>query len=93
MKRTFLDQKAKETLRKRVRGLRERLSAELTEEVKSEYQLDLPSDKAKLPEGRREKRARLEASLLERARMAPKAAKGKHQGRRLHRSTRLGEHL
>ena len=77
MKRTFLDQRAKEALRKGVRGLRERLIAELTEEVKSEYQLDLASDKAKLPAGWREKRARLEASLLERARMAPKAAKGK----------------
>jgi len=77
MKRTFLDQKSKETLRKGVRGLRERLIAELTEEVKSEYQLDLPSEKAKLPAGRREKRKRLETSLLERARTAPKAAKAK----------------
>lgn len=85
MKRTLLDQKAKEALRKGVRGLRDRLIAELTAEVKGEYQLDLAADKAKLPAARREKRARLEASLLERARVAPKsqpksqpkAAKGK----------------
>ena len=77
MKRTVLEQKAKEGLRKAVRGLRERLIAELTEQVKSEYQLDLASDKAKLSAERREKRDRLEKSLLERARTAPKHAKGK----------------
>lgn len=73
MKRTFLDQKAKEALRKGVRGLRERLILELTNEAKSEYQLDIPSDKAKLTARRREHRNRLEASLLERSRLAAKS--------------------
>lgn len=73
MKRTFLDQKAKEALRKGVRGLRERLILELTNEAKSEYQLDIPSDKAKLTARRREHRNRLEASLLERSRLATKS--------------------
>ncbi|MEI9942161.1 MAG: BREX-6 system adenine-specific DNA-methyltransferase PglX [Pseudomonadota bacterium] len=73
MKRTFLDQKAKEALRKGVRGLRERLILELTNEAKSEYQLDIPSDKAKLTARRREHRSRLEASLLERSRLATKS--------------------
>lgn len=77
MNQTFLDQKAKETLRKGVRGLRERLISELTEEAKGNYQLDLPLDKAKLSEGARERRLRLEASLRERARTAPKSGKGK----------------
>jgi hypothetical protein len=73
MKRTFLDQKAKEALRKGVRGLRERLILELTNEAKSEYQLDIPSDKAKLTARRSEHRNRLEASLLERSRLATKS--------------------
>ncbi|HKY38424.1 MAG TPA: BREX-6 system adenine-specific DNA-methyltransferase PglX [Polyangiaceae bacterium] len=77
MKRTFLDQKAKEALRKGVRGLRERLIGELTESVQSEYQLGIAADKAKLSAERREKRRRLELSLEERARTAPKAGQGK----------------
>jgi hypothetical protein len=77
MKRTFLDQKAKEALRKGVRGLRERLIGELTESLQSEYQLGIAADKAKLSAERREKRRRLELSLEERARTAPKAGQGK----------------
>jgi Eco57I restriction-modification methylase len=79
MKRTFLDQKAKEALRKGVRGLRERLISELTESVQSEYQLGIPADKAKLSAERREKRRRLEVSLEERSRTTPKAVKGKQK--------------
>jgi hypothetical protein len=65
MNRTLLDPKAKETLRKGVRGLRARLITDLIDEAKSEYQLDLTADKAKLGESQRRKRERLEATLQE----------------------------
>ncbi len=58
----------KETLRKTIRGLRTKLIEDLSDAAKSEYRLDLAAAKAKLPEGRRRRRERLEAWLDEQVR-------------------------
>jgi hypothetical protein len=58
----------KETLRKTIRGLRSKLIEDLSDAAKSEYRLDLAVGKAKLPEGRRRRRERLEAWLDEQVR-------------------------
>ncbi|NLE88600.1 MAG: hypothetical protein GX607_19660, partial [Myxococcales bacterium] len=64
---TLLDS-TKEALRKTIRGLREKLVAELSQAAKSEYHLDVSLDKAQLPEARRCRRERLEAWLDEQIR-------------------------
>jgi hypothetical protein len=79
MQRTFLDPKAKEVLRKGVRGLRAKLVSELIDEVTREYQLDLPADKAKLIESKRLKRERLERNLAERSSAPRPKGKAKSQ--------------
>ena len=72
MRATILEPQAKETLRKTVRGLRTKLIDELSDAAKSEYRLDVAVAKAKLPEGRRCRRERLEAWLDEQVRAAGK---------------------
>src|SRR5690554_360614 len=67
---TLLDSATKEALRKTIRGLREKLVAELSQAAKSEYHLDVSLDKAQLPEARRCRRERLEAWLDEQIRGA-----------------------
>ena len=67
---TLLDSATKEVLRKTIRGLREKLVAELSQAAKSEYHLDVSLDKAQLPEARRCRRERLEAWLDEQIRGA-----------------------
>ena len=70
---TLLTSEGKDALRKAVRGLRDPLIEMLTDAAKSEYRLDLPIEKAKLPQGRHLRRQRLEACLDEQARSAAQA--------------------
>lgn len=68
----------KETLRKTVRGLRERLLMALDEAAEREYRLQTTKARAQLPVDRRVKRERLEAWLEEQVRAEPSA---KRQGK------------
>ena len=72
MRATILDSQAKEALRKTIRGLRTKLIDQLSDAAKSEYRLDVAVAKAKLPEGRRCRRERLESWLDEQIRAAGK---------------------
>src|SRR5690606_21567867 len=66
----------KEALRKTIRGLREALIAQLKEAAEREYRLGVPLDKARLPEDKAKKRARLEAWADEQGRADWPLAKG-----------------
>lgn len=68
MTATVLTPEAKETLRKRVRELRDLLLGELREVATGEYQLAIALDKARLDAPRRAKRRRLQEWLGEQAR-------------------------
>ena len=78
MRPTLLDSDAKEALRKAVRTLRPRLIEDILDAARGEYQLDLPPEKARLPEARRLRRERLDGWIDEqiRAGSVTPAAKG-----------------
>ena len=60
MTATVLDPKAKEALRKMVRGLRTQLVKELSDEADGRYELSLDIEKARLRQAPRKRRERLE---------------------------------
>src|SRR5688572_30268556 len=69
---------AKAKLSKTIRALRERLLDDLGDALRSEYSLALEAEKAKLPETRAQRRARLDAWVDEQVRALPElAGKGK----------------
>lgn len=68
MNPTLLTADAKDTLRKRIRALRERLLVALNEAARGEHQLDVAPTTARLPAARRSRRERLDAWLDEQAR-------------------------
>jgi hypothetical protein len=68
MRQTLLDSTTKEALRKMVRGLRQPLIDAFLEHAKSEYHLDVPTDKARLTEAAAAHRHRLEQWIEEQCR-------------------------
>jgi len=81
MTQNHLTTEGKEALRKTIRGLREKLIAQLKEEAEREYRLGVSLEKAKLPEAKARRRERLEAWADEQSRAdwpeAGKPSKGK----------------
>jgi hypothetical protein len=62
---------AKAKLSKTIRGLRERLLADLEDALRGDYSLGIPAEQAKLPAARAEKRKRLDAWVDEQVRALP----------------------
>jgi hypothetical protein len=62
---------AKAKLSKTIRGLRERLLADLEDALRGDYSLGIPAEQAKLPAARAEKRKRLDSWVDEQVRALP----------------------
>ena len=62
---SYLTPEAKSKLSSTVRGLRDRLIADLQNAVESTYLLSIPAGRAKLREAEKERRRRLEEDYLD----------------------------
>ena len=68
---TAMTPEAKSKLSKTIRGLRERLLADLEDALRGDYSLGIPGEQAKLPAARAEKRKRLDSWVDEQVRALP----------------------